>query len=201
MTEVEIPEDVENIIFDLGGVILNVDYTKTAQAFIELGCQNFNDIYSQQKQSGLFDLLETGKISPQAFINELLRLLPSGIKPKQVIDAWNAMLLDLPDVRIRRLKEHKNNYRTFLLSNTNAIHEEAFTKIIQKENHLKSLDELFERVYFSHQIGLRKPNKDVFEFVLNQNKLNPEKTLFIDDSPQHLEGAKACGINTIYYKG
>jgi glucose-1-phosphatase len=130
MESLEIPKGIKNIIFDLGGVILNIDYNRTANAFRQLGCENFDELYSQQKQSGLFDEFETGKISPQAFINELLRVLPKGISAKQVIDAWNAMLIDLPKVRLEKLLEHKQNYRTFLLSNTNAIHEEAFTRLI-----------------------------------------------------------------------
>ena len=200
MESVEIPKGIKNIIFDLGGVILNIDYNRTSQAFKELGCENFDELYSQQKQSGLFDEFETGKLSPQAFINELLRLLPKGISPKQAIDAWNAMLLDLPQKRLEKLAENQQNYRTFLLSNTNAIHEEAFTRFIQRENKITSFEPYFEQVYYSHRIGMRKPHPEVFTFVLEQNSLLPEETLFIDDSPQHLVGAERVGIRTVLWK-
>jgi glucose-1-phosphatase len=200
MEPLEIPKGIKNIIFDLGGVILNIDYNRTAKAFKQLGCDNFDELYSQQKQSGLFDEFETGKISPQAFINELLRVLPKGISAKKAIDAWNAMLIDLPKVRLEKLLEHKQNYRTFLLSNTNAIHEEAFTRLINLQHNISSFNDYFEHVYFSHQIGLRKPHKAVFDFVLEQNKLNPKETLFIDDSPQHLVGAEQLGIQTVLWK-
>lgn len=199
MTDITISKGIENIIFDFGGVILNINYYAAAQKFKDLGCIDFDELYSQQKQSGLFDEFEIGKISPQAFINELLRVLPNGVKPKQVIDAWNAMLLDLPQKRTEKLSKLKKEYRTFLLSNTNQIHEEAFTRIIQKENQLESLEPLFEQVYLSHKIGLRKPNTDVFQFVIDNNNLVPEKTLFIDDSPQHLVGAQKLGIKTLLY--
>jgi len=200
LQSVEIPKGIKNIIFDLGGVILNIDYNRTSQAFKELGCENFDELYSQQKQSGLFDEFETGKISPQAFINELLRVLPKGISPKQVIDAWNAMLIHLPQERLEKLAEHQQNYRTFLLSNTNAIHEEAITRLIQRENKITSFTPFFEQVYYSHRIGMRKPNTEVFDFVLEQNKLLPEETLFIDDSPQHLVGAGSAGIRTVLWE-
>ena len=95
MTDIDIPSGVENIIFDLGGVILNIDYNKAAQKFKELGCLDFDELYSQQQQSGLFDQFETGKISPQEFTNKLLTLLPSETKEQEAVDAWNAMLLDL----------------------------------------------------------------------------------------------------------
>jgi glucose-1-phosphatase len=199
METLNIPQGIKNIIFDLGGVILNIDYQRTANAFKQLGCENFDELYSQQKQSGLFDEFETGNMSPQAFVNELLRVLPKGISPKRVIDAWNAMIIDLPQIRLQKLLEHKQNFRTFLLSNTNAIHEEAFTRLISAQHNISSFNDYFERVYFSHRIGLRKPHKAVFDFVLEQNKLLPEETLFIDDSPQHLVGAKELGIQAVLW--
>ena len=199
MTEITIPKEVKNIIFDLGGVILNINYHKTAQVFNSLGCENFDEIYSQKQQNGLFDNFETGQISSQEFINELLKVLPKEVPPKEVVDAWNAMLLDLPQKRIERLQKLKKTHRIFLLSNTNQIHEEAFVKIIQQENKIKSFNHLFEQVYFSHHIGMRKPNREVFDFVLQENSLNPTETLFIDDSPQHLVGAEEAGIKTLLY--
>ena len=199
MTEIIIPKEIKNIVFDLGGVILNIDYHKTAQAFNSLGCENFDEIYSQKQQKGLFDEFETGQIPSQEFINEILRVLPLGIEPKEVVDAWNAMLLNLPQERIDRLESLSQTHRIFLLSNTNQIHEEAFTKIIQNENGIKSFNHLFEKVYFSHYIGMRKPNREVFDFVLRENGLNPSETLFIDDSPQHLVGAEKAGIKTLLY--
>ena len=200
METLEIPKGIKNIIFDLGGVIFDVDYNRTSTAFKKLGCDNFDELYSQQKQSGLFDELETGKISIQSFINEMLRLLPNGATPKQIIDAWNAMLIGVPQIKLQKLLAHKQNYRTFLLSNTNAIHEEAFTKMIQQKNNIDSFSSFFEKIYYSHRIGLRKPTKEVFEFVLEQNNLLPSETLFIDDSPQHLVGAESVGIRTVLWK-
>ncbi|MFP5471100.1 MAG: HAD family hydrolase [Bacteroidia bacterium] len=199
MESLEIPKGIKNIIFDLGGVIFDVDYHRTSQAFKDLGCSNFDELYSQQKQSGLFNELETGNISTQAFVNELLRILPKGITPKQIINAWNAMLIGVPQIRLNKLLEHKQNYRTFLLSNTNAIHEDAFTKMIVEKNKIDSFAPFFEQLYFSHRIGLRKPNKEIFEFVLEQNNLLPEETLFIDDSPQHLIGAEKTSIKTVLW--
>ena len=199
MTEIIIPKDIKNIVFDLGGVILNIDYHKTAQAFNNLGCENFDEIYSQKQQKGLFDRFEIGQISSQEFIKELLKALPVGVRPKEVVDAWNAMLLNLPQERIESLQGLNQTHRVFLLSNTNQIHEEAFTKIIQQENGIASFNHLFEKVYFSHQIGLRKPNREVFDYVLRENGLKPTETLFIDDSPQHLLGAEKAGIRTLLY--
>lgn len=199
MIEIEIPKGIKNIIFDLGGVILNIDYKLTAKAFEKLGFHNFDDTYSQQKQLGLFDDLETGKISKKGFLDQIKAYLPGHVTDKDITSAWNAMLLNLPKERVKHLNTLKHKYRIFLLSNTNQIHEEAFSKLILKENGIHSFDEIFERVYYSHKIGFRKPNKDCFQYVMESNKLNPNETLFVDDSIQHVEGANKLGIKTIFY--
>lgn len=186
-------EGIENIIFDLGGVVLNIDYQLTSKAFRSLGVNSFDDIYSQKKQSNLFDLFETGEISPADFLKELSYYLPN-VQEKEIKRAWNAMLLDLPIHRVNLLRALKQKYRIFLLSNTNAIHEEAFLEIIQHSYGKNIFLELFEQVYLSHQIGLRKPDLECFSYVLESNDLNPKYTLFIDDSIQHIDGALNAGL-------
>ncbi len=191
-------DGIKNIIFDLGGVLLNLDFNKTQQAFINLGVTNFDVYYTKAKQNGLFDLYETGKLTESEFCNELrnlTRILASNI---EIIDAWNAMLLDFPIVRKELLMKLKGNYNIALLSNTNETHINAFNKIIKEDIGVDSLIPLFQKCYFSNEIGLRKPNEEVFEYVLNQNNYVAEETLFLDDSIQHIEGAKQCGIKTVH---
>jgi glucose-1-phosphatase len=190
--------NIKNIIFDLGGVIINIDYRLTANAFKNLGIPQFDTLFSQLKQTPLFDLFETGKISSQEFRSELKKAIPFSITDSQINIAWNAMLLDFPPQKIELLQKIKNKYRTFLLSNTNEIHTEKFNIILQNQTGYNSLEPLFEKVYLSHKIGLRKPDKAIFDLVLNENKLKPAETLFIDDSPQHIEAAQQCGIQTIH---
>ena len=110
--------NAKHVIFDLGGVILNLDYTKTRTAFEALGLTNFDAIYSQANQSGLFDQFETGACSTPYFINHLLDFLPAGTTPNQVVAAWNAMILDFPIAQLELLERLKNSHRIFLLSNT-----------------------------------------------------------------------------------
>ena len=186
---------VKNIIFDLGGVILNVDYNLTATAFKEIGVTNFDEIYSQAKQNQVFNSLETGDLSPEEFRDYIKDILP-GLIDRDIDNAWNAMLLDLPKKRITTLKNLKQRYRLFLLSNTNTIHITAFRKIISASFDENIFDAIFEKQYYSSEIGLRKPNFDCFQFVLEENKLLASETLFIDDSVQHVEGASKLGIKT-----
>lgn len=192
-----IPENTEAIIFDFGGVIINIDYNATIEAFRNLGITNFDDLYSQAQQNRLFDQIETGEISEQRFINGLLEILPKGITPYQVIHAWNAMILDVPEETIKLLSQLQGKYKLFLLSNTNSIHIEYAWKHWYKTTSQKPED-LFSKVYLSFEMGMRKPNSEIFSFVCYEQKLNPETTIFIDDSIQHIEGAKTIGLNTIH---
>ena len=190
---------VKNIIFDLGGVILNIDYGQTANAFKKIGVTNFDEIYSQAKQGQVFDKLETGKLSIEEFSNYMKEFVPS-LKSIDIDKAWNAMLLDLPVQRIDLLKELKKGYRLFLLSNTNEIHIKAFRKMIKSSYGEYILDDIFEQQYYSSEIGMRKPNVDCFQYVLDQNGLEPSETLFIDDSMQHVEGARKLKIKAYHLK-
>lgn len=191
-------KNIRHIILDLGGVILNIDYKKTEQAFIGLGITDFEQRYSQLKQTELFDQLETGKAGREVFIRELKKITGDSITDQQIIDAWNAMLLDIPLRRLQILQQLQLHFDLFLLSNTNEIHEEAFNKILKNQCGFNSMGVFFDKVYYSHRVGMRKPDAAVFRMILDENSLDPEKTLFVDDSPQHIEGAKALGIRTIF---
>jgi len=192
-----IPEHIDTIIFDFGGVLINIDYHRTIQAFRQLGIEDFEERYSQADQTSLFNDLEIGKISAQRFVNELLHFLPKGTSPNQVVHAWNAMLLDVPQSRIELLQKLKRKYRLFLLSNTNEIHIPKALIEWKKSSDIDFYD-CFEHVYLSHEIGMRKPNEEIFEYVCQQQNIRPENAVFIDDSIQHIDGAKKMGLNTIH---
>ena len=188
----------DTIIFDLGGVVINLDYYKTTRAFEALGLENFGEMYSQAAQTGLFDDFEKGKSSVPYFLNKLIDFLPIGTTANQVVEAWNAMILDFPKENLQLLEELKLSHRTFLLSNTNEIHIQKVHQHLQLVSPHKTLHPYFEKVYFSSDIGMRKPDAEIFEFVLNKNKLDPAKTLFIDDTEQHILGAQKVGIQTYH---
>ncbi len=185
------------IIFDLGGVIINLDYQLTIEAFKKLGIDNFEEMYTQAKQNNLFNDFETGKISSQHFINSLLPFLPSGTSPNKVVHAWNAMILDFPKKRLELLDQLNSKYRVFLLSNTNDIHLQAVNRSLANTTDRK-LDTYFEKVYLSHEVKLRKPHKEIFELVCTEQNLNPETTIFIDDTIGHVNGANSIGLKGIH---
>ncbi|MCC5946001.1 MAG: HAD family phosphatase [Bernardetiaceae bacterium] len=183
-----------NVIFDLGGVIINLDYERTVNAFSLLFENNFADFYTQRNQINIFDNFEKGRISADTFRKQLKTYFKKEVPDAAIDYAWNAMLLRVPEERITLLRKLGQKKRIFLLSNTNIIHKEAFDKIIKRNNGLDSLVELFEATYYSHLIGMRKPDAEIFEHVLNSHELKAEETLFIDDSIQHIETAERLGI-------
>jgi putative hydrolase of the HAD superfamily len=181
------------VILDFGGVLMNIDYFASSRAFEALGLFSNNVSYSQQSQTRLFDDLETGLISPDEFRNEIKLISENPISDEQIDAAWNAMILDFPKSRIAFLKRLKTALPLYLLSNTNAIHHACFSEKIKTEYHI-ALESLFDKTFYSHQIGMRKPNADIFEYVVSAQGLNPSRTLFIDDSIQHVEGAVKVGL-------
>ncbi|MBV8802564.1 MAG: HAD family phosphatase, partial [Gammaproteobacteria bacterium] len=157
---------IKNIIFDLGGVIIDIDYKKTSEEFRKLGAFHFDDVYAQSKQHDLFDNYETGKITSDAFRHNLKEKLDIVATNEEFDFAWNAMLLDLPKKRLDFIKSLRIHYKTFLLSNTNEIHLKEVFNICQKQNGFNTFDGYFEKEYYSHLLGKRKPNCDAFISIL-----------------------------------
>ena len=192
-------KDIELILFDLGGVLIDIDYQATEKAFIELGTTNFQETYTQFQQNQVFDLFETGQISAQHFINKLLDTTRKGTSPNEVVHAWNAMILNFPEKKVQLLLDLAKTQRITLLSNTNELHMVEVKKEWSKVSQVPFAS-LFEHVFLSHEIKQRKPHPETFKWVCSQLNVEPEKVLFIDDSPQHIEGAKEAGLQTFYYQ-
>tara|TARA_R110002072_G_scaffold251518_5_gene410416 strand:+ start:13267 stop:13887 length:621 start_codon:yes stop_codon:yes gene_type:complete len=195
-----IDKRIDTIIFDFGGVLINIDYQATISAFRDLGIGNFEELYSQAEQSNLFNDLETGQISPSYFVNQLLDHLPKGTSANQVVHAWNTMIKNVPNTSIELLLKLKGRgYKLILLSNTNQLHIDV-ANVEWLKTTSEKMEELFDAVYYSHQIKMRKPSTEVFSYVCDLHTLDVQNTLFIDDSIQHIEGAQKIGLQTIHLK-
>jgi len=191
-------QQIKNIIFDLGGIFLNIDFSKTEKAFIDLGVTNFNELYTQHHSSDLFELLEMGKISPEEFHDAFVKETSIYLSYEQLKAAWSALLQDFPVERLRWLQEISKRYKTFLFSNTNKIHYEAFSESFREQTGYDDFNKFFVKAYYSHEIGLRKPYPESFLYILNEQNLRPQETLFVDDTYSNIEGAKKVGLQTIY---
>jgi len=191
-------QKVKNVILDYGNVIFMIDFPKVRQAFMDLGIKNVDDFFGHHGQDSLFDAFDKGEISVPEFRDGVRKKADRyDLSDEQIDTAWNSLLLGVPEGKHEILENLRENYRTFLCSNNNELHYAYCMNHIQEKYGVPSNDVFFERTYYSHLEGLRKPDPAIFERVLEQNNLIPEESLFVDDSPQHLEGAKKLGIQTV----
>jgi len=193
-------QNIRNIIFDLGGVFIGIDYAKTQQAFTDLEVKDFHQFYTQSHANDLFEALEMGKIDATTFYNHFRQHTNTTLTDEQIAASWNALLGSFYEDRLQWLDKIKDKYRIFLLSNTNAIHHKAFTNIYKQQTGKQNFDDYFIKAYYSHEMGLRKPYVEAYQHVLNEQGLKPEETLFIDDTLPNIEGAKKAGLQTIHLK-
>ena len=186
------------IIFDLGGVLLNLDFNKTFDLFEKMGIPDFPGYFHQSHSNPLFAQLEKGEIKPAAFYNAFKEATDITTTNADIETAWNAMLLDFRLESIKYLQSLQGQYRLFLLSNTNQIHLEAFRMTYHQTFGNHGFDDHFEKAWYSHELGHRKPHPSCYTHVLKLGGLHAAETLFIDDTLKNIEGAKAVGLQTLW---
>jgi putative hydrolase of the HAD superfamily len=195
------PSNIKNIIFDLGGVLLDIDFKKTRDAFIASGIRDFDAFFHQSFSNPLFVNLEKGMIDPVDFFDTFRKDAGIEMPDEQIINNWNALLGDFRKDSLDFLKILKERYRVFLFSNTNIIHYEAFMFLFEKQIGSGHFHDYFEKAYYSHEMKLRKPDVESFEYIIRENNLVAEVTLFVDDTLKNIEGARAAGLQTLWLQG
>lgn len=193
-------KNIKHILFDLGGVLLNLDFQKSVDAFQKSGLIKMEQWVSSDDFPDFFTQFELGKISKDAFFKEINKLSEKYISDSEIVEDWNAMLLDFPLRRLQILQQLQIHYDLFLVSNTNEIHEACFNEKIKAMTGFPNINVFLDRVYYSHRIHLRKPDPEIFEKVLSENNMKPEFTLFIDDNKTNTDAAEKLGIRTIWQK-
>ena len=187
--------NINAVVFDLGGVLIDIDYQRTIDAFRAIGVENASDLYNQFNQEMFFDQYEKGEISSEKFISELKILTKQNIEKESIINAWNEMIGLFPEEKLTFIHKIQSKTPCYLLSNTNELHlKKVYTNVHS------DFESLFQKCYYSHVIGKRKPDVQTFQWLVNQIKFKASEILFIDDSPQHIKGAERAGLQTIYYK-
>ncbi len=180
----------------MGAVLIDIDYQQTAKAFEALGVSNFDQQFSQINASKLFEALEMGKISNDDFYAAMQAQMAGPADTTAIQHAWNAILKDFRMESMRFLEKIKSDYRLFLLSNTNAIHLEEVNAILRRQIGATEVDDYFEKAYYSHKVGMRKPNADIFEYVLADANIVAAETLFVDDTQMNIDTAHRLGFKT-----
>ena len=189
---------IKNIIFDLGGVVLDIDENIVYQELEELGI-NTTELAQSKEFFEIMSKFDTGIYTAPTFRKKTKALLGLEKMTDQKFDSiWNAMLLDIPRERIEAIEKIKKHYKIFLMSNSNEIHYDLYVRDLQLRFGYNEFDELFNKSYFSFAEHLEKPNPRFFELILDHEHLLPEETLFIDDTAENIKVAKSLGINTYH---
>lgn len=189
---------IKNILFDYGGVIISIDYQAPESFLSNLGFSGFAELYSKSQQTSLFSNFEIGLISESQFFQSLQTNFPNLPAIHLLQQAWNAMLGTISPIQLTDLISLRKTYNLALFSNTNETHIRAVDAYFE-ETHGGTIRDYFDQVHYSHILHNRKPHPEAFQAVLQQLNWNPSETLFIDDSPGHLEGAKAIGMHTVLH--
>lgn len=191
---------IRNIVLDLGGVLLDLDVNRSIELLSELGLpgeENLDIVFSKYP---FFLKFETGRINPEEFIDALTAQLGDHTPREKIIEAWNAMILGFqPDI-IKLITRLREEYRLFLLSNTNALHEVYYNDILRLEHGIANLKDIFEKVYYSHDVLMRKPDHEIFQHVLADSQLNASETLYVDDTEIHVNAAMDLGMQSFHLR-
>ncbi|MBN2615731.1 MAG: HAD family phosphatase [Bacteroidales bacterium] len=190
--------DISSIIFDFGGVILDIDPQLTIKALRDFGFKEWQKLDSPEFYKEVIFPLEKGLDSPEVFRDKMRNYLQMKLTDEQVNTAWNALLFPLTNERIRLLEKAKKHYAIFLLSNSNFIHYQEFLKDLHSNFGYKQFDDLFDKSYFSFELQLIKPDRKIYDYVLGDQDLDPGQTLFIDDREDNIEGAARTGLKTFH---
>ena len=181
---------IEAIVFDLGNVIIPVDFDRTVRAFTQLGGKKASELYHYKGQTKLFEELERGEITRKEFFNRVRPELEHA-SDTEIVDAWNAMLYDLDHSTFEYLDRLRPRFKTFVLSNINTFHAEWVENAMHHSSPHVNISHYFDFVFYSHEIGYRKPEYGAWQCIIDKEHINPQQTLFIDDKEENIEAARA----------
>ncbi|GHS91619.1 D-ribitol-5-phosphate phosphatase [Bacteroidia bacterium] len=188
-------DNIKNIVFDLGGVIITLDHERAVKRFLEIGVDNARELLDPYHQKGIFLDLEEGKLSRENFYDALRKESGKNISNENIDYGWFGFLKETPDYKLEMLEQLKKQYNLFLLSNTNPIIM-SWARTADFSGKGKKLDDYFDKLYLSYEIGITKPNKRIFDYLIADSGIKPEETLFIDDGVANIEAGKALGMKT-----
>ena len=183
---------IRNIIIDFGGVLVRLDKSASIQAYRDLGMDAVAAYINDYRSDGIFRQLEHGEIDMKEFCNEARRLTGVNASDEAIEDAWQRLLVGVPHERLEKILELRKKYRVFLLSNTNAFHWDYSVK-----EYFKDTDRYFEKMYLSYKLGLTKPDRRIFEYMLSDAGIDPDESLLLDDSADNCKAAEELGIHTL----
>jgi FMN phosphatase YigB (HAD superfamily) len=190
---------IKNLIFDFGGVIIDIEPIRVGHSFREMGVKNIEKVHEAAISRGLYLDLEKGLITPTEFRDGLREVSGLKLTDEQIDSAWNSMIIAFPKSRFELMKQLKDNYNVYLLSNTNEIHYQYFNQYMIKKMGANCLEEFFTKCFYSHQMKMRKPDQEIFIKMLDALKIKPSETLYFDDIADNIIAARELGIHGIVH--
>jgi len=190
-------QGVDAIIFDFGNVLIDLDYPRVIKGFSEVAQKNREEIEELVVTAPVLQQFERGMIDPDEFRAEVNKLLGTNMKESQFDKIWNSMLKSITKERMNKVLKIGEKYDTYILSNTNIIHEMAYEEMIMEETGRLSLRDFVKEVFYSHEIGLRKPNLNCYELVIDEIDNYPSRMLFLDDRLDNVESAQKAGMKAV----
>ena len=190
---------IKNLIFDFGGVIIDIEPIRVGQSFREMGVKNIEKVHELAVSRGLYLDLEKGLITPAEFRDGLREVSGLKLTDEQIDNAWNSMIVNFPKSRFDLLKQLKDNYNVYLLSNTNEIHYNYFNQYAINNLGVKCLDDFFTKCFYSHKMRMRKPDLEIYIKMLESAKINPLESLYIDDIEENIKAGRELGIHGIVH--
>lgn len=187
---------VKALVLDLGGVLIDIDPELTTKAFSELGASDALKKHSRAVQDPLFDRFERGETGPDEFRKGIREKSGIQASDEEIDRAWNALLLEIPRPRFHLLEKLEKEYELHLFSNTNLIHFEAFSEMVDSTYGMAAFRKLFQGIHLSYEMGVRKPEERAFRLLLDRVGHAPAQTLFIDDTEAHVKAAREQGIRS-----
>lgn len=190
--------NIRSIIFDLGNVIVDIDYMVMVNEFKKIAVIDFSDMVNYSRQDNIFNQFEKGSISVPDFRCALRKYLKEGVTDAEIDAAWNSIITAYPPAKFDMLTQLRKEYKTYALSNINELHVALIEENVQKRFGAPNLRSYFDQVYYSNETGYRKPEPEIYKLVLDNERLIPSETLFIDDKAENIEAAAALGIKTLH---
>lgn len=188
-------KDIKTVIFDLGGVLMDLNKQRCIDAFVRLGFTDIEEYLGEYEQKGMFMELEDGTISADEFHDKIRNHIGKPVTDQQIDDAFNLFLVGIPDYKLTMLLQLRKKYRVFMLSNTNPVMFEGRIPEVFRTQGL-DISDYFDKFYLSYQLGATKPNPVVFEKIISDAGIQPNETLFLDDSRRNTDAAEALGFRT-----
>jgi len=193
-------EHIKNIIFDFGNVLMDLDLPAVEREFQRLWGDQFEQARAKLGRDRIFELYETGGLSTDEFVAAIRFAGPVPLSKEQVVQAWNSIFIGMPKHRFDLLLQLRQRYKLFLLSNINELHERWIADYMVREHQIHDYElKYFDGVYFSHLIRLRKPDRDIYEYVLADAEIQAGESVFFDDLETNVEAARQIGIQAVLH--